>query len=158
MKRTATALATAVALTLLSVAAAFAWPGRIQGRPASFEGGGASGVYLWHSDDDGLHLRTTDPENVDHLFTGTITTDGTFHDLDRVLLEKDDQASISADGHVLTFSFNTYAGIDGIDYYIQGGTEQTVSLQLDGRRLSPVRIFLGEDSVHPEHDPFTVYR
>jgi hypothetical protein len=158
MLRRLTALPLSAILLVLSVTAVFAWGSRIEGRPASFSAGSASGVYFWHERDDGLHLRTTDPENVDHRYTGTITTDGTFHDLDKVLLEKDDSASIDATGHVLTFSFHTYSGIDGIDFYIRGGTQQTLNLQLDGRQLAPTRIFLGEDSVHPEADPFTVLR
>jgi hypothetical protein len=151
MRRTLTALFASTAIVLLSVTAVFAWGSRIDGRPASFEAGGTSGVYFWHESDDGLHLRTTDPDNVDHYFTGTITTDGVFHDLDLVRLEQDDTATIDPTGHILTFSFHTYSGIDG-------GTRQTLSLQLDGRRLSPERIFLGEDGVHPEHDPLTVWR
>jgi hypothetical protein len=158
LKRTIAAIAGSVLLVCLTTAAAFAWGSRIEGRPQAFDAGGTSGVYFWHESDDGLHLRTTDPNPVDHLFTGTITTDGNFHDLDLIRLEQDDTATIDPTGHMLTFSFNTYAGVDGLDYYIDGGTWQTLSLKIDGRQLSPARIFLGEDSVHPDHDPFTALR
>ncbi len=158
MKRTILAFATSAAVVLLSVTAALAWGGRIDGRPASFEAGGTSGVYFWHEEGNGLHLRTTDPDNVDHRFTGMITTDGRFHDLDLVRLEPDDTASIDPTGHILVFSFHTYSGVDGLDYFIDGGTQQTLNLEIDGRQLSPDRIFLGEDSVHPNNDPFTVQR
>ncbi len=158
MNRTLTALATAIALLFLSVAAAFAWPSQIEGRPASFEAGGTTGIYFWHEPDDGLHLRATDQDNTDHHYTGRITTDGAFHDLDLIKLEQDDEAAVDPSGHVLTFNFHTYNGIDGIDYYISGGTQQTLDLRLDGRQLSTDRIFLGEDSVHPNGNPMAFHR
>jgi hypothetical protein len=158
VKRTLIALAAGLGLTLFAVAAAFAWQSRIEGRPASFDAGGTSGVYFWHEDPVGLRLRTTDPENREHYFSGTITTDGTIRNLSLIRAEQDDTATVDASGKQLTFNFHTFSGIDGMDYDIQGGTYQTVNLQRDGLQLSIDRIFLGEDSVHPDHNPLTICR
>jgi hypothetical protein len=63
-------------------------------------------------------------------------------------------ASVDPGGHSLTFVFHTFSGIDGINYYIDGGSYETVNLQRDGGQLSVDNIFLGEDSVHPDNNPF----
>jgi hypothetical protein len=135
MKKLMTATASAVALAAVLTGSALAWGSRIEGRPASFEAGSAGGVYFWHEADDGLHLRTTDAQNVDHYYTGTISTDGIFYGLNMIRLEQNDTASVDPTGHTLTFAFNTYAGVDGIDYFIDGGSEQTLDLQVDGHQL-----------------------
>ena len=132
MNKTVIAALTGCGLALCAVSAAFAWEGRIEGQPASLHAGAASGVYFWHEGTDGgLHLRTTDPEGVEHWYTGQIFTDGTIRDLDRTMLEpwQGDKASVDPGGHSLTFTFHTFSGIDGINYYIDGGTYETVDLQ-----------------------------
>lgn len=160
MKRTLTALGTAIGLTLLMAAAAFAWQSRIEGRPVSLEAGGTSGVYFWHDPDGGLYLRTTDPENVEHWYTGQIATDGTIRDLDRSRLEpgQGDMATVDPTHHLITFRFHTFSGLDGIEYFIDGGSYQTVDLQRDGVDLPIDNIFLGAYSVHPDNNPFKVCR
>jgi hypothetical protein len=158
MKRLIAAATGAFALAAIVTGSVLAWGSRIEGRPTSFEAGSAGGVYFWHESDDGLHLRTTDAHSVDHYYTGTITTDGIIHDLNLVRLEQDDNATIDVTGHVLTFAFNTYAGVDGLDYFIDGGSQQTLNLQVDNYRLPPSRIYLGSDSIHPERNPLTVLR
>ena len=161
MKRTIAALAIGICLSLVSVVSIFAWGSRIEGRPLSFEAGSTRGVYFWHESDDGLHLRTTDARNTPHYYTGTITTDGTFVGLTTVKLDGSDSATIDGSGHTLTFSFTTYSGIDGIDgidYFIQEGTQQTVSVQLDGKALPVDNIYLGAYSVHPDNNPFVAVR
>ncbi|HTE86827.1 MAG TPA: hypothetical protein VK821_19105 [Dehalococcoidia bacterium] len=158
MKHTIEALAAGICLSLISVVSVFAWGSRIEGRPASFEAGWTRGVYFWHEADDGLHLRTTDALNKAHHYTGTITTDGTFVGLTTVKLDGSDSATIDGSGHSLSFDFTTFSGIDGIDYFIQGGSQQVLDLQLDGHQLPVDNIYLGAYSVHPEHDPLVVYR
>lgn len=167
LKRALIALVTGLTLTLALSAIAFAWQSRIEGRPVSFEAGSSPGVYFWH-EDAGMRLRTTDPENVEHIYRGVLTSDGTFAALDLVKAERDDMASIDASGHKLSFSFHTYSGIDGMDFQIDGGTQLTLSLYRDdydaaGKKLSSQRlpidnIYLGAYSVHPDRNPFTVRR
>jgi len=150
------AIATGLGLALFAVGAAFAWENRIEGQP-QFQAGAPAGVYFWHEGTDGgLHLRTTDPEGVEHWYTGQIFTDGKIQDLDDTLLEpwQGDKASVDPGGHSLTFVFHTFSGIDGINYYIDGGTYETVDLQRDGRELPTSHIYLGQYGVNPQNDPF----
>lgn len=137
-------------------ASVFAWGSRIEGRPASFEAGATGGYYIWH-DDAGFHLRTTDPEGVESHFTGTLTTNGRFHDVTLVRDEQHDQVTILGDG-TIAFDVHTFSGVDGFDFQIAGGDRVTFDLQRDGRQISTDHIFLGEDSVHPDRNPFTVRR
>ena len=158
MKRIALALVAALGVCLILATAVFAWQDRIEGYPRSLEAGGTAGVYFWHGN-DGLQLRTTDPEHVEHWYYGVITTDGHFNSLKLVQAEKDDHAEIvgPADNE-LDFRFHTFSGIDGMDFRIDGGTYQTLTLYRDGAPLSIDNAFLGEFSVHPDNNPFTVCR
>ncbi|HVC30969.1 MAG TPA: hypothetical protein VND24_07260 [Steroidobacteraceae bacterium] len=158
MKRIALALATALGVSLILVTAAFAWQDRINGYPQSFEAGGTAGVYFWHGN-DGLHLRTTDPENAEHWYYGVISTDGQFNNLKLVKAEQDDHAEIVGPGdNELDFRFHTFSGIDGMDFRIDGGTYQTLTLYRDGAPLPIDSTFLGMFSVHPDSEPFPVCR
>jgi hypothetical protein len=137
-------------------ASVFAWGSRIEGRPASFEAGSTGGYYIWH-DDSGFHLRTTDPEGVESHFTGTLTTNGVFHDLTAIRAEQDDKVEQVGDGTII-FDLHTYSGIDGFDFDVRGGDRVTFELKRDHNLIGVDHIFLGEDGVHPNHNPFTVNR
>ena len=158
MKRTLTALATALGLAFFVATSAFAWQNRVDGQPVSFSAGSTAAVYLWHTQPVGFSIRTTDPAGTNHLYTGTVTTDGTFVNVSTVKLDGSDSVSVDGSGHTLSFSFHTYNGIDGVDYDIQGGTGQRVDVQEDGVEMPTTNAFLGAYSVHPENMPFLVCR
>src|SRR5579883_73742 len=132
------------------------WESRVQGMPRSFEAGGTGGYYFWH-DDNGFHLWTTDPEGIDSHYTGTLTTDGSFVNIVLEHPENDDHFTSDGAGK-LTFNLHTQSGIDGIDFEVQDGSRIDLSLLRDGNQTAPDNIFLGEDSVHPSHNPFAVIR
>lgn len=132
------------------------WEAQVQGMPKSFEAGGTGGYYLWH-DDNGFHLWTTDPEGIDSHYTGTLRTDGAFVNIALEHPENDDHFTSDGAGK-LTFNLHTASGIDGIDFEVQDGSRIELSLMRDGNQTSPDNIFLGEDSVHPDHNPFAVVR
>ncbi|HLY66136.1 MAG TPA: hypothetical protein VKU60_11430, partial [Chloroflexota bacterium] len=145
-------------LAALSLAAALAAPA-LAARPDGLHAGDAAGVYIWHRAgvDHGWHLETTDPRKSGaHTYTGTITTDGKFSDVQLVRAEKDDSATIDGNGN-LNFSFVTYDGIDGVDFRDAGGNELTFTLYLDGSLLSTSQINLGDNSHHPAGNPFTLH-
>lgn len=137
-------------------ASVFAWGSRIEGKPASFEAGSTGGYYIWH-DDGGFHLRTTDPEGVESHFTGTLTTNGAFHDLTAIRAEPDDKVTQIGDGTIV-FDLHTFSGVDGFDFKIRGGDRVAFDLQRDGHQIGVEHIFLGKDSAHPDSNPFVVYR
>ena len=172
MKKVLIASAAALVALLCIAASVFAWEPRIDGKPRSLEAGSTAGYYFWH--DDGLHLWTTDPEHVEARYTGVIITDGRYLNPSLEKPENDDHfdianpdeceittASPSGPGPhycVMTFSFHTFDGIDGVNFHIDGGSYVQLDLYRDGNPISVDNIFLGEDSVHPDNNPFIVYR
>jgi len=133
------------------------WPLRIQGRPLRLDNPGANGWFFWH-DRDGLHIRTTTPAPRDHVFTAVLATDGTFGDVDKVRLEGADDIARLDNGHVLVVRFHTYAGTDGVDFRIAGGSGLRLRLAEAGQRVPTSRIFMGRYGVHPGDNPFAVRR
>ncbi|HLG72431.1 MAG TPA: hypothetical protein VK009_18595 [Chloroflexota bacterium] len=128
------------------------------GQPDGFKAGDASGVYLWHrvGVDHGWHLETTDPAKTGaHTYTGTVTTNGKFVDVQLVRAENDDSATVDGNG-TLNISFKTYSGIDGVDWRVDGGTQMTFTLYEDGQLMSTTAINIGDGSSHPASDPFTL--
>lgn len=145
------------ALAALSLAGAMAAPA-LAARPDGFHAGDAAGVYIWHRSgvDHGWHLETTDPaKSGAHTYTGTVTTDGSFADVHLVRPESDDSATVDGSG-TLTFSFKTFSGIDGVDWRVAGGTQMTFTFYEDGQLLPASQINLGDNSRHPDSDPFTM--
>jgi hypothetical protein len=155
-RRVGVAAIAAVTGIALIAGAALAWTGHVEGKPVSFSAGGTDGYYVWH-DDDGLHLRTTDSAGV-FAYSGTIRTNGTFVNVDPVRLEADDDVEVLDGGKTIRFQFKTAEGIDGINFEVSDGSTVRFSLRRDGARIDAGNIFLGEDSVHPKHDPFTIRR
>lgn len=115
-----------------------------------------TGYYLWH-DEGGWHLRTHGP-GARHEFSARLTTDGTFTAVDAVRLEHRDRIAITDGGRTLRLHWHTYDGLDGVDFRVQGGTFLRFDLELEGRPITPERIFLGRRGHHPAHNPFTLVR
>lgn len=133
------------------------WPLDIQGRPTKLDAGSTRGWYFWH-DDNGLHLDTTTPRPTDHTFQAVLTTKGTFRDIDKIHLERDDDIILLNNGHELVVQFHTYDGIDGVNFHIDGGDSVTLRLMENGHLIDRGNIFVGHDNEHPWSDPFTIDR
>jgi hypothetical protein len=141
-----------VALFVTGTTAAFAWPERIEGHPEL----NAAGYYFWHND-NGLHLRTHGT-GVAHEFVARLHTDGVFHDVDTVRLESGDKFAVTDGGHTLIFKVHTYNATDGVNFKIAGGRWLRLDLELNGSQIDTGRIFLGDDEVNPNRNPFVVWR
>jgi hypothetical protein len=150
------ALVLALGMGSLLAAPALAWDGRLEGRPENLHPGSDLGYYIWH-DGEGLHLRTIGP-GPRHVFKATLRTDGEFRNVRLVRLEGDDGFEIRDGGHVLELRFETWDGIDGVDFHIEGGKKLTFLLRLDGARAPTRKLFLGAAGVHPRHNPFVIKR
>lgn len=139
------------------------WGHRIWSVPESFHAGAADGYYIWcgpsesGATDKELHLRTTDKNGV-YVYSGTLRTDGTFKDVEKVRDEPDDHVAVTDNGHEITFSFVTYAGIDGFNFNVAGGTKVRYALDQSGKLISTSNIFLGKEGVHPKHNPMETHR
>ncbi len=125
--------------------------------PAGFDAGDAAGVRICHHH-GAWRLETTDPVKAGpHEYTGTLTTDGKFTDVQLIRPEDDDSAGLDGDGK-LVYDFKTYSGIDGVAFHVSGeATELTFNLFVDGQQLPPARIWIGEKGRHPKSDPFTLH-
>ena|SRR5579871_6206114 len=161
MKKFLIGAATAAVAIFTLATSAFAWQNRIEGQPASLEPGSSAGYYFWH-DGSGLHLWTTDPDNVNKTYTGTITTDGQFGFVSLERPEGDDSYS-QVGTNEIDFTFHTGDGIDGVNFDILGGGRVNLSLQtVDSggttHQINVDNIYLGAYSVHPDHNPLSVSR
>jgi len=137
------------------------WPAYVQGEPANFKAG-SDGVYMWHYAKGGWGLRVSHPRlpgKANHVtFTGTISTAGTFGNVKRVDLEKNDTVTVGSNGHTLTFDFNNYGGVDGVDFTTTCTPGLKVELKADGGRVQTKYIHLGANDTHPGANPFLIRR
>jgi len=153
-----------VPITALSVSSAGAstaaacdeghWPATVQGQPERLHAGSTDGYYVWH-DSYGWHLRTTTPQRTAHVFAGRIVSSDNIRSVTMVRDENDDRVSLS--GHVLSFRFVTYAGIDGVNFRVGCTNSVTFELKQGSNWVPAYRIFLGRYGRAP-HNPFTLTR
>ena len=163
-KLAATVIGLALVITTVSITTAGAsttpacdeghWPATVQGQPERLHAGSTDGYYVWH-DRYGWHLRTTTPQRSAHVFTGRIVSSDNIRSVTMVRDENDDRVSVS--GHVLSFKFVTYAGIDGVNFRVGCTNSVTFELKQGGNWIPAYRIFLGRYGRAPRN-PFTVKR
>jgi hypothetical protein len=133
------------------------WVGVVQGFPTGFGPQSPGGDYLWH-DAKGFHLRVTHKGQEKVVFAGTITSPVKLH-MSPVKLEKGDVATLSADRKTITYKFNDYGFVDGIDFTTDCAPWLKVShLTANGKPISTKRVYLGAKRVHPSAIPFIVHR
>jgi hypothetical protein len=114
------------------------------------------GAFIWH-DNDGFHLRTTSISNEEHVFTGTIHTNGYFKDVnDRFFRGKDFYHLTDRD--TIDFQFTTDGRTVGLDYDVADGDFLAVEIYIDGHKISPMDIYVGKDGWHPNNYKFTLDR
>ncbi len=119
--------------------------------------GDRGGDYLWH-DATGFHLRVTHKNDNRVVYTGEIVSPTPLR-MDPVKLEKGDVAKLSADRRTLTFAFVDYGYVDGVDFHTDCAARITITdLNAGNARLSPNRVYLGRDELHPQQIPFTIHR
>lgn len=133
------------------------WPDFATGMPKNFEAGAKAGVYLWHNT-DGWHLRVTHVNDKHRTYSGEITTGGTITDVSAVKVEKNDHHELGPNGHALTFKFNNYGGVDGLDFRTSCAPRLHVELRADGNILPTENVFIGHGSTNPTSVPFVIER
>ncbi|WP_156478704.1 hypothetical protein [Anaerosporomusa subterranea] len=165
-----------LAFTLVAFStSAFAWGPKIDERPDSFRQGRSQGYFIWR-DQNGFHLWTSTTNGQRHVFTGTITTDGDRFEVKAVDLEnsaktpfarmynhnrpnRQDSIKIDHDRDTIKFRFNNSGrDVDGITFRTIGGSKVKFDLYMDGKRIDPSEIFIGEEGWHPGRSVFTMYK
>lgn len=146
-----------------------AWIGadnlRVEGRPDNLDAGDRGATYVWH-DNDGWHIRSTDPSGQQAHYTGVIhlTAGATFHDVTTVKLEKDDHVRITDGGRTLAYSFDTFSGIDGVDFHVSACANDrtheaiTFSMRRNGSDDDASRIDVGDQKQHPDSSTWRAHR
>jgi hypothetical protein len=132
------------------------WPAATDGKPAGDVAGGGKGFYLWH-DPLGWHLEVTHPTQDHVVFSGWFNTAGTIT-FQRVDDEHNDVTREGPDGHVMSFVFNNYGAIDGVHFETHCATSLTFHLFIDGTPAGVEQVYVGQGSVHPLENPFTIDR
>jgi hypothetical protein len=155
-RKTLAALVAALSIGVVATSPALAVNADLAGRPENLQIDGELGYYIW-SDEFGIHLRTTGPGPY-HVFHATLMTDGRFDDVHLARLEGDDAFAVHPGGHVMDVRFETWSGIDGIDFRVDGGHALRLALRRDGELVPTSEIFLGADASHPAENPFVELR
>lgn len=102
--------------------------------------------YYIHRHYSGWHVGWNGA-GTDHQFTGSISTDGRFDEVEPFELERyPDVLEISESGTVISFDTWTRTGEDGCDFVIDGGTSVTFDLSIDGT-LDPGRVYVYTGSI-----------
>lgn len=146
----------ALLLVTTTVAPAFAWPDRLEGRPEQLEVGGDSAYYIWTEDEE-FHLATTGPGPM-RAFRAILRTDGEFQDVDQIRLEDGDSYELRDGGRTLVVEFHTWDHVDQVRWRVRGGTHLTFDLRVDGHPILPRNVYLGSEGGHPRLPVFRIAR
>lgn len=174
-----TGMVAAVLLVLLT-GSAFAWSGDLMGKPDQFYPSAAKGYYIW-KDNYGFHVWTTTHGN-EHVFSGTIRTDGTFQHVRGHRLEDGDSfktyedvqekhwfdfsfndrenhfafggREVALENDKIHFKFHTAGGSDGINFHIRDASFVEFDLFVDGQPVPSREIHIGQDGRHPDSHRF----
>jgi hypothetical protein len=143
-------------LVLAFCGTALAWPQTFDGKPSQFDPGNIRGYFIWH-ESDGWKLWTT-TKGAEHQFTGDISTDGTFADVQGRKLESKDSFKVGPEKHRIKYDFITKGKEDGITFEIDGGDQVSFDLSIDGHQIDPSEIYVGHDGLHPDKSNFSISR
>ncbi len=132
------------------------WPAAFQGKPTTLHAGARAGDYIWH-DKNGWHLRVTHKGHGKVVFTGTIVS-STPMTVTPARLEKSDSWTLSADKKTLTYKFNNYGYIDGLNFTTACANHLSIRGSVSGHKLALGRIVIGLHNRHPLSNRFVVVR
>ena len=129
------------------------WPSVVEGT-SPVHGHFPQGIYLSEENDEWT-LHVTHPGGSGQVFTGTITTDGTFSHLEGLKLEGDDRFTQVAPGEI-QFRFVNRGFLDGISFLSTCASHVTLDPIINGSPATPSQIFLGPALTHPTSNPVTL--
>jgi len=172
-----------VSLFLIALTgSAFAWSGRadVEGKPTQFNLGGSKGYYIWQ-DDHGFHIWTA-TRGEQHVFSGTIHTDGIFEHVRGHHLEEGDSFNtygdikerswfrfsegdnaprfsfggreVGVERNKINFKFDNSGGSDGLNFRIRDAHYIDFDLFIDGHRIPRRDIFISNNGWHPYSHQF----
>jgi len=112
-------------------------------------------VFIWHNG-DGWHLRVVDRvDDVEHVYAGVITTDGSFTDINPIKNDSADEFGERGDQR-LKYHFTLFNASDGLDWRVEDASYLSFTLYRDGDLMPTRYIFVGESGEHhPSDNGFT---
>ena len=128
---------------------------RFQGQPSTLYNGNVLGYFVWQEGD--LWTLKTTTRGEQRQFTGSIGTNGSFNDVNRLDLESNDIVKLNAMSNNISFDLMTAGDLDGISFRLSNGADATFSLFLDGQPINPSNIFLGPQNLRPNANTFSLY-
>ncbi|MDR3591039.1 MAG: hypothetical protein P4N41_15405 [Negativicutes bacterium] len=155
MKKTMGILLIFLAVLWVPATAFMAWGPSYEGEPAMLSPNHISGAFVWH-DASGFHLRTMTTGDT-HTFSGTIHTNGHFVGVDDRFFRDKDYYHFT-DGDTVEFQITTDGRTVGLDFDVADGDYMAFELKMDGGKLSPLQIFVGQSGWHPGDYKFTLNR
>ena len=123
----------------------------VDGRPSLFRPGALAGDYVWH-DSSGWYLRVTRQADDRLAFSGRITSSAPL-DAGPVKLEANDHVAVGPNRNTITFRFENYGAVDGIDFTTACAQRLTFEFEMGGHRTPVSRIWLGAMNRQPLEDP-----
>ena len=136
-------------------------PGAVQNQSGrTMRASRAGDAWIWHNR-NGWHLRLRHKGAAKFTFTGTITSnDGKPIDARGYRLEAKhgDTFTVSADKKTVTFLFNNFGGLDGLDLNMHCSASVTFSLSAATAVMNPDRIHLGKARIAAFTSPVTIDR
>lgn len=138
---------------ILNCGSASSWPTNLVGRsrPPAYS---SQGFYFGVTHDFIWTLEATQPHRFPgHIYAGTIHLNnglGYFYNVTSILLEPNQHDAFKLTGRTITFSFEDFGDIDGIQFYTSAATASiTFTLDIDGVPATSSQIFLGETKARP---------
>lgn len=126
------------------------------GKPKMFHPKQIQGYFIW-GDDSGVHLRVA-AAGENHVFTGTISSDGKIEDLtEKSFNDADDFSHVKEQNHTINFQFSTSGEAVGVDFYVYQAKAMDFDFYLDGAIITSDQIFVGHEGWHPASNKFTLY-
>ncbi len=131
------------------------WPSVVQGI-VPVHAHAPQGIYFGEVNDQWT-LHATHHGESGQVFSGTITTDGTFAHLAGLKLEGDDRFSQVAPGEI-QFRFVNRGYLDGITFVSTCASHVTLDPIVNDSPATPGQIFLGPALAHATSNPVTLTR
>jgi uncharacterized repeat protein (TIGR01451 family) len=133
-----------------------AWPSATLGYHVPGVGQTPSGFFIG-TEGDSWHFLTHNASS-QKIYSGTITTTGTFTDFQAVRLESVDHVAL-VNPHKITFRFETNHHDDEISFTTQCGNHVEFSpLKINGHAARASAVFLGSGTTNPTFVPLTFTR
>jgi hypothetical protein len=149
-----------------------------QGKPTAMIPGAIFGYFIWQEDKRWIVQTTTnDLNDVERLFSGTIETDGTISEIEKLKSQRTDGAVLEEENNKIGFKFKTSGPskgfaismgdnimrewpdkVSGISFVTTDATNLKFKLFADGQLIDPANIYIGRDNRHPASGESQIYQ